>query len=114
MRRTRRFTFQAEGSGGSCVLDIACSVLRVPYCVSDVPTPMKSVASQSSSSGWEGHSPLVPKSSAVFTRRVPKNCCQKWLTVTRAVRGCFGSTSQRAKLRRLVTSLGGKGGRTEG
>ena len=78
------------------------------------PVRMNSVASQSSNSGCEGHSPRVPKSSLVFTRPVPKNCCQNRFTVTRAVSGCVGSTSQRANVSRLVTSPCGSGGSTDG
>ena len=48
------------------------------------------MASQSSSSGWLGHSPCAPKSSTVLTRPVPKNICQERLTATRAVSGCAG------------------------
>ena len=48
---------------------------------------MNSVASQSSSSGWVGGSPCVPKSSLVSTRPRPKNCSQTRLTATRAVSG---------------------------
>ena len=53
------------------------------------PDWMNRFASQSSSSGWLGMAPCVPKSSAVFTRPVPKKFCQKRLTVTRAVNGFY-------------------------
>ena len=78
------------------------------------PVRINSVASQSNNSGCEGHSLRVPKSSLVFTSPVPKNCCQKRLTVTRAVSGFFASTSHFANVSRFVTSLGGKGGNTAG
>ena len=44
------------------------------------PRSMNSPASQSSSSGWEGGSLCVPKSSLVATRPVPKYACQTRLT----------------------------------
>src|SRR5437588_9771864 len=62
---------------------------------------MTSTASQSSSSGCDGASLWVPRSSLVLTRPVPKYACQTRLTSARAVVGDFGSTSQRAKSRRL-------------
>ena len=61
------------------------------------PDEMNSVASQSSSSGWDGGSPWRPKFSGVATRPRPKSCCQAALTATRAERGLAGSTSQRAR-----------------
>ena len=57
------------------------------------PLRMNSVASQSSSAGCEGDSPLVPKSSGVRTRPVPKSLLQIWFTATRLVSGCCGETS---------------------
>ena len=48
---------------------------------------MNSAASQSSSSGWVGHSPCEPRSSSVFDSPVPKNCRQARLTNARAVSG---------------------------
>ena len=60
-----------------------------------------SVASQSSSSGCDGRSPFVPKSSTVATRPTPKCCAQKRLTATRAVSGLSGATSHLASARRL-------------
>src|SRR3974377_2352355 len=48
------------------------------------PSSRNWTASQSSSSGWLGGSPWLPKSSAVFTNPVPKHCCQKRVTATRA------------------------------
>ena len=45
---------------------------------SSCPSPSRySAASQSSSSGWLGGSPCVPKSPLVFTSPMPKNCCQR-------------------------------------
>src|SRR6266852_535558 len=61
---------------------------------------MNSQASQSSSSGWEGGSLCMPKSSGVLTMPCPKYVCQRRLTITRAVVGDFLSTSHLAKLRR--------------
>src|SRR6266478_2207710 len=60
-----------------------------------------SAASQSSSSGCVGGEPWAPKSFSVSTRPRPKYCCQRRLTVTRAVSGLAGSTIQRARSRRL-------------
>ena len=48
---------------------------------------MNSAASQSSSSGWLGHSPCEPKSFSTLERPVPKNCCHSRLTKTLAVSG---------------------------
>ena len=64
------------------------------------PLSMNSTASQSSSSGWLGNVPCVPKSSSVSTRPRPNSCAQKRLTMTRAVSGLSRSTSQRASPRR--------------
>ena len=75
---------------------------------------MNSTASQSSSLGWLGGSPCVPKSSLVSTRPMPKTCSQKRFTSTRAVSGLFVSTSQRAKASRFVPLFGGKGFSTAG
>ena len=50
---------------------------------------MNSTASQSSSSGCDGGSLCVPKSSLVATRPVPKYACQTRLTIARAVVGDF-------------------------
>ena len=60
-----------------------------------------SVASQSSSSGWLGASPSVPKFSLVLLRPVPKNSCQYRLICTRAVKGLSVRTSHFAKSRRF-------------
>src|SRR5262245_60597281 len=64
---------------------------------------LNSQASQSSNSGCEGASPWRPKSSLVLTSPVPKQRSQSRLTVTRAVRGFCGSTSQRARASRSPT-----------
>src|SRR5438045_479791 len=66
---------------------------------------MNSAASQSNNSGCEGIAPWVPKSFSVSTRPTPKYCCQTRFIVTRAVSGFFGSTSQREKSNRLLTTL---------
>jgi len=65
------------------------------------PVRTNSVASQSSSSGCEGRSPCVPKSSAVFTSPTPKTVCQYRLTATRAVSGWSGRTSHFARSSRV-------------
>ena len=46
-----------------------------------------STASQSSSSGCDGGSPILPKLLGVRTMPSPKWCCQRRLTITRAVSG---------------------------
>ena len=56
----------------------------------------------------------MPKSSAVLTRPVPKTCCQRRLTATRAVSGCSGATSHCARPRRLRGASVGSGGRNAG
>ena len=61
---------------------------------------MKSLASQSSSSGWLGFSPSLPKSPGVSTRPRPKWCSQKRLTSTRPVSGCVPSVRRLAKASR--------------
>ena len=61
------------------------------------PDSRNSTASQSSSSGCDGSSPVMPKSPVVRTRPVPNTSCQKRLTVTRAVSGCSGRSSHWAK-----------------
>ena len=58
---------------------------------------MNSQASQSSSSGWLGGVPCVPKSLSVSTRPRPKYACQIRFTATLAVSGLRRSTSQRAR-----------------
>src|SRR6476469_404738 len=61
------------------------------------PVRTNSVASQSSNSGCDGASPCDPKSSVVLTIPVLKYICQNRFTVTRAVNGFDGLTSQRAR-----------------
>ena len=75
---------------------------------------MKSRASQSSSSGCEGSWPWLPKSSGVATIPRPKIDCHQRLTVTRAVSGCFGSVTHRARPSRLRGQSGEKGSRAAG
>ena len=58
--------------------------------------------------------PATPKSSGVRTRPAPKNCCQNRFTVTRAVNGFSGSTSQRAKPSRFVGASAGNAGNRPG
>ena len=58
------------------------------------PSSRNSTANQSSSSGWSGKLPCVPKSSSVSSKPRPKNCAQKRLTATRDVRGLSDCISQ--------------------
>ncbi len=78
------------------------------------PDSRNSTASQSSSSGCEGGSPAEPKSPAVRTIPVPNTSCQKRLTVTRAISGFSGRTSQRARPSRFFGRSAGIGGSMEG
>ena len=78
------------------------------------PDSRNSTASQSSSSGCEGNSPLTPKSPAVRTRPVPNTSCQKRFTVTRAVSGCSGRSSHSARPSRFRGKSAGIGGRKPG
>ncbi len=80
-------TWRRSRSGGSM-----CFMLQ--------PRSTNSVASQSSSSGCDGLSPCVPKSSDVRTMPRPKNSCQMRFTATRAVSGFSRETSQRASASR--------------
>src|SRR5438045_3582604 len=57
---------------------------------------MNALASQSSSSGWVGFSPFLPKSEGVPTIPLPKWYCQTRLTNTRAVNGLDGVARARA------------------
>ena len=86
------------------------------FCIAFTSQPVRtnSVASQSSNSGCDGHSPCDPKSSVVFTIPVPKYICQKRFIVTRAVSGLAGSVSHLAKPRRLFGAPAGSGGSTAG
>ena len=61
---------------------------------------MNSTASQSSSSGCDGGSPILPKLLGVRTSPSPKWCCHRRLTITRAVSGLSRCTSHSAKPRR--------------
>ena len=79
------------------------------------PAPLdQRAASQSSSSGWLGRSPLVPKSLTVLTSPTPKWCCQSRLTRTLAVSGCSGETSQRASRVRGSGRSAGSSGSSSG
>ena len=75
---------------------------------------MNSQASQSSSSGCDGGSLCVPRSSLVLTNPVPKYACQTRLTNARAVVGDLRSTSQRAKVSRVGSQPSGSGCRKAG
>ncbi len=74
------------------------------------PLSRNSTASQSSSSGWLGGSPVTPKSPVVRTIPVPNTCCQNRLTVTRAVSGFSGRSSHSASPSRLCGISGVIGG----
>src|SRR5262249_5516998 len=78
------------------------------------PRSMNSTASQSSSSGCEGGSLCVPRSSLVTTSPVPKYACQARLTSARAVVGDFSSTSHFANVNRVGGASGGSGCSTSG
>ena len=66
-------------------------------------------ASQSSSSGWVGGLPRVPKFDGVATIPRPKWCCHTRLTITRAVRGLCGEVSQSASSSRPLSLGPGRG-----
>jgi hypothetical protein len=59
-------------------------------CLTSHPLSTKSTASQSSSSGWVGHSPWEPRSSGVRASPCPKKSFHCRFTKTRAVRGFVG------------------------
>ena len=61
-----------------------------------------------------GYSLCTPMSSVVFTSPVPKNCCHIRFICTRAVSGCSGRKSQRAKPSRFAGASFGSGGRKAG
>ncbi len=63
------------------------------------PRFMNSTASQSSSSGCVGLSPILPKLSSVATMPWPKWWLQMRLTITRAVSGFSGEPSHSASAR---------------
>ena len=65
---------------------------------------MNSLANQSSSSGWLGLAPALPKSLAVGTMPRPKTCCQMRLTITRASSGLFRLVAHLAKRARRWAS----------
>ena len=74
------------------------------------PRFMNSTASQSSSSGCVGCSPILPKLSSVATMPRPKWWCQMRLTMTRAVSGFCAEPSHSASARRrpdVCPSAGG-------
>ena len=78
-------------------------------CFSDQPCRMNSTASQSSSSGCDGRFALVAE---IAERSRPARCRRRRptarLTVTRAVSGFSGETSQRAKPSRLRGASAGR------
>ena len=82
------------------------------------PLSRKSTASQSSSSGWLGHSPWAPKSAVVRTMPVPKNICQRRFTATRAVSGFSGIDDPLGEAEAIGRRAGGQrrqhGGRAGG
>ena len=67
----------------------------------DQPDSMKYLLRASSSSGWLGRAPLVPKSSSVSTIPFPKYRIQILLTVTLAVNGFVSSTNHLARSNRV-------------
>ena len=81
---------------------------------------MKSTARRSSSSGWLGGSPWVPKSSSVSTIPEPNSTAHVRFTATRAVSGLRRSTSHFASVMRSTGPSGfgpsafGKAGPTSG
>ena len=78
------------------------------------PRSRNSTASQSRRSMCSGYSLCTPMSSVVFTIPVPKNCCHIRFTCTRAVSGCSGRNSHRARPSRLCGTPAGSGGRKAG
>ena len=76
--------------------------MRISRCIALTlqPRATNSVASQSSSSGWLGAAPAVPKLSGVETIPSPKWSSQIRLTITRAVSGWPGWVSHRANASR--------------
>ena len=84
--------------------------MTISFCIAltSQPVRMNSVASQSSSSGCEGHSPCAPKSSTVFTMPVPKYICQKRFTVTRAEQRIAGIDQPFGEAQAIVRSAGGQ------
>ncbi len=116
-RASRRFSGSRCSSSGVILDDCRyVALVTISFCIAftSQPRSTNSVASQSSSSGCDGHSPCEPKSSTVFTSPVPKYICQNRFTVTRAVSGFDGSTSQRANPSRLFGAPAGSGGSTAG
>src|SRR6202030_2071136 len=71
-------------------------------------------ASQSSNSGCDGASPILPKLLGVRTIPSPKWCCQMRFTITRAVNGFSGSATHSANPRRrhVVCAPAGAVGKT--
>src|SRR6187401_2554113 len=70
------------------------------------PLRTNSVASQSRSFGCEGGRPLRPKFDGLATKPLPKWFIQIRLTMTLAVRGWLGCTSQRARANRRPLDSG--------
>ena len=66
-------------------------------CLKLQPESMNSQASWSSSFGFTGVSPWVPRSSRTLLSPVPKKCFQRRFIVTRAVSGFSFETSQAAR-----------------
>ena len=79
-----------------------CSGLSRP------PESRNQAASQSSSSGWVGRSPLKPKSLGVRTSPSPKWCCQTRLTMTRHESG-LSTVDHPVGERPAAVALGGVG-----
>ena len=81
--------------------------MSLKRCFTFQPLSRNSTASQSSSSWFAGASPMMPKSSEVFTRPVPNSSCQNRFTVTRARSGFSEETSHWARPRRFVDAPAG-------
>src|SRR5438874_5845276 len=108
MRQTNRLSGSTVRSAALSLLDIwyncefiimRCIVLMLQ------PRATNSYASQSSSSGCDGGSPIFPKLLGVRTMPSPKWCCQMRFTMTRAVRGFSDAVSHSANPRRRQVVL---------
>ena len=120
-RESRRLSASFSSFSGVAAADwryVADVTMSRKSAFTSQPDSRNSTASQSSSFGCDGSSPVMPKSPAVGTRPVPKTSCQKRLTVTRAVSGWSGWVSHCASPRRLAgapwATAGGPPGRAAG
>ena len=112
MRQSSRLSPSRENFSLSNRL-LICQVDESRICrcsrLSDQPCSMKSADSQSSSSGWVGFSPSVPKLLGVRASGSPKCQPHTRLTMTRAVSGLFPATTERASSSRPLPSVNGGG-----